>query len=37
MNKSFGNDSPQLSRYVYDVYQPEDPVLREIRARFPSL
>jgi caffeoyl-CoA O-methyltransferase len=33
MNKAFGNDDPALARYVFDVYQPEDPVLAEIRAR----
>ena len=33
MNKSFGNDDPRLSAYVSRVYQPEDPVLTEIRER----
>jgi caffeoyl-CoA O-methyltransferase len=33
MNKAFGNDDPRLSSYLAGVYQPEDPVLREIRER----
>jgi caffeoyl-CoA O-methyltransferase len=33
MNKAFGNDDPALARYVFDAYQPEDPVLAEIRGR----
>lgn len=33
MNKSFGNDDPELSAYVAQVYAPEDDVLREIRER----
>ncbi len=33
MNKSFGNDDPALEKYVRQVYQPEDEVLREIRER----
>jgi caffeoyl-CoA O-methyltransferase len=33
MNKQFGNDDPRLARYLAEVYQPEDEVLREIRER----
>jgi caffeoyl-CoA O-methyltransferase len=33
MNKSFGNDDARLARYLTGVYQLEDEVLREIRAR----
>src|SRR5688572_30873079 len=33
MNKSFGNDSPELERYVRDLYRPEDDLLRDIRER----
>ena len=33
MNKPFGNADPALADYVAGVYQPEDPVLAEIRAR----
>lgn len=33
MNKAFGNESPRLAAYVEELYQPEDPVLAEIRAR----
>lgn len=33
MNKSFGNDDPELARYLFEVYKPEDPQLREIRER----
>lgn len=33
MNKAFGNDDPELARYIYGVYQPEDAELREIRER----
>jgi caffeoyl-CoA O-methyltransferase len=33
MNKAFGNDDPALARYIYDLYQPEDPQLREVRER----
>jgi caffeoyl-CoA O-methyltransferase len=33
MNKAFGNDDPELTRYLYDVYRPEDPQLREVRER----
>lgn len=33
MNKSFGNDDPDLERYVAHLYQPEDEALREIRQR----
>jgi caffeoyl-CoA O-methyltransferase len=33
MNKSFGNDDARLERYLATLYQPEDEVLREIRAR----
>lgn len=33
MNKPFGNDDPAVARYVTDLYEPEDPVLLEIRER----
>lgn len=33
MNKSFGNDDPRLEAYLRAAYEPEDPVLREIRER----
>jgi caffeoyl-CoA O-methyltransferase len=33
MNKAFGNDDPRLASYLAQLYQPEDPVLREIRER----
>jgi caffeoyl-CoA O-methyltransferase len=33
MNKSFGNDDPKLERYLVQVYQPEDDLLRDVRAR----
>jgi caffeoyl-CoA O-methyltransferase len=33
MNKSFGNDDPRLSAYIDRVYQPDDPVLIEVRER----
>jgi len=33
MNKAFGNDSPELARYIHQIYQPEDELLREIRER----
>ena len=33
MNKSFGNDNPELERYVRDLYRPEDDLLRDIRER----
>lgn len=33
MNKSFGSADPRLERHVYEVFTPEDDVLREIRER----
>ncbi len=33
MNKSFGNDDPGLERTIGEIYQPEDPALREVRER----
>jgi caffeoyl-CoA O-methyltransferase len=33
MNKAFGNDDPALARYIFDLYRPEDPQLREVRER----
>jgi caffeoyl-CoA O-methyltransferase len=33
MNKSFGNDDPQLAEWLLRTYAPEDEVLTEIRAR----
>lgn len=33
MNKAFGNEDPRLGKYVVDLYQPEDPLLAEIRQR----
>ena len=33
MNKAFGNDDPALARYIYDLYRPEDPQMREVRER----
>jgi caffeoyl-CoA O-methyltransferase len=33
MNKAFGNDDPRLASHLTSVYQPEDPMLREIRER----
>jgi len=32
-NKGFGQGSPELARWAEKVFQPEDPVLAEIRAR----
>ena len=33
MNKPFGNEDPALARYVQGLYEPEDPILCEIRER----
>src|SRR4051794_31617482 len=33
MNKQFGQADPALERYVYQTFDPEDAVLREIRER----
>jgi caffeoyl-CoA O-methyltransferase len=33
MNKQFGNDDPRLAEYLVDTYQPEDDLLRAVRAR----
>ncbi len=33
MNKAFGSENPRLSKYVAQVYAPEDSMLTEIRAR----
>ena len=32
-DKGFGQGSPELARWAEKVFQPEDPVLAEIRAR----
>ena len=33
MNKSFGNDDPRVAEWLARLYQPEDEILAEIRAR----
>jgi predicted O-methyltransferase YrrM len=33
MNKAFGNDDAALARYIFELYDPEDEQLREIRER----
>ena len=33
MNKQFGNDDPRMAEYIERVYQPEDALLRDVRAR----